>query len=388
MPRIFFILVAAGSLSIASLSCSDRERAEGGTGPGDTERPWVVSVDPAGSATGVHLCPVVQVTFSEAMDAATVNLATVGVTGYAARGRVEYEPGSLSATVTLDTLLSPSAPHSVFVTDMAKDLAGNGAVPFSSGFATGPLDCAHVADRLEPNDDTAAATPATPGRIQRSLTVCGDDKDLFRIDLADARKITVTTPILHASTDSAGNPGWQIHFLREDGQYFATLGTSADPGESPDYFYSFRPGSYFVELYSSYGFEDGESIVYDLEVASSAPCQDDAFEDNDFADTATPLTIGNCYGGLRGCHVDQDCYSVAMTAGQSLTLTVDATIPAGAWDHRRVRVRPPGGDSVTYNGSENPVILDVTAGNDGNAAIDVRFWVDGVEYSLDLNCGK
>ncbi len=369
------------------LSCGGRDRVEDETGPGDTVAPTVVSTTPAANATDVGLAVPITVTFSEAMDPATLTSATIVLTGQGSHGRVDYDATTFTATVTLDTLLTENLWYTLLVTQGATDAAGNGAESFSRSFQTGAFDCAHIADPLEPNNIAASATPVSVGKVRRSLTVCDADKDIYRFNVDLASKIKVSTPIHDASADSNDYPGWQIHYMRENGEYYATLGTSARPGETQSYSYTFLPGTYFVEIYSSYGLDPGEYVLYDLDVTAGDPCGDDAFEDNDFRDMATPLTTG-LHMGLRGCEVDQDCYAIAMTAGQTLILTLDATIPEGAWAHRRVELFPPSGEVARSEGTDNPVVLEVTSETDGQAVIEVRFWVDNVDYSLDLRYGE
>jgi hypothetical protein len=375
--------LALAALSASCLSCAERDRAEEGTGPGDVVRPTVVSVSVADSATGVGLIAPIKVTFSEAMDPATLTAASIGVAGYSTRGRIDYDAPTLSATLTLDTLLSAQVWHTIYVTATATDMAGNGSEPFTRAFQTAGLDCGTMADPFEPNEGPASAATVAPGTIRHSLTVCGEDKDIFRFTTETARKITVTTPIHDASADSTDYPGWQIHFMREDGEYYATLGTHAEAGGFPAYAYSFLPGTYFVEVYSSYGLDPGEYVLYDLDVAATDPCEDDAYEDNDFVDVASPLTLG-FHTGLKGCDVDQDCFTVAMTNGQTLTLTLEVTAPGEETVHRRVHLDPPSGAGAAYSGTDNPVVLQVTSEADGPARITIRFWADGVDYTLDL----
>ncbi len=197
----------------------------------------------------------------------------------------------------------------------------------------------------------------------------------------------MSTLIHDASADTTDYPGWQIHFMRGPHEYYATLGTSARPGETPDYSYTFLPGTYFVEIYSSYGLDPGEYVLYDLAVTAGDPCDDDAFEDNDFRDMAAPLTAG-LHTGLRGCDVDQDFYTIAMAAGQALTMTLDATISGGEGAHRRVELIPPSGNTARSEGTDNPIVLQVTSETDGQALIQIRFWTDDVDYSLDLQYGE
>lgn len=376
-------LALAATIASFGLSCADRDRIAGEPIPTDEGRPAVVSSVPADSATATKLLPTIRVVFSEPMSSPTIQSTTVGLTGLEGHGRVTYDAATFTAEVQLDTLLAPDTRYTIAVTEAATDLEGRAALPFTSEFRTGPFSCENISDALEPNSDLAVASPVAVDRTVRSLTICGEDIDYYRLTLDTARKVRVRTPILDASIDSAGSPGWQIHFMRDARSYYATLGTSAEVGGAPSYEYSFLPGTYLVEIYSSYGLEPGESILYDLEVTGSEACEDDVYEDNDFPDQAALLSAGR-HEGLRGCYVDEDNYAIEMTAGKRLRLTIDATIPGDEWAHRRVHLRAPGADTETYSGTENPVVLEATAAADGRALIDTRFWTDGVEYVMTL----
>lgn len=376
------------SVGVAAMSCGDRERLGGSAGPGDTVRPHVVSATIAEGATDVGLAVPIAVTFSEVMDPATITPSSIAVAGASTRGRVDYDASTLTATLALDTLFAPGATVTVFVNAGATDLAGNGSEPFERTFRVGPFDCAHIADRFEPNEDAAASTPVVVGKTTRLLTACGDDLDVYRFTLTEPRMVTVATPILDTPWNGTRYPSWQINFIREDGRDFATMGTSARPDTPPSYRYSFLPGTYYAEIGPSEGaLEQGEYILYDLDVSTGEPCQDDPYEDNDFTDTPAALEVG-LHTGLRGCYVDQDCYSVAIAAGQTLILIVDAQIPEGSWGHRRINLRVPQGEADHYEGEEGPDTLRVTSEVEATANIDIRFWVDDVTYSMDLHYAR
>ncbi len=151
-------ITALLALCTICLSCGGRDRVADETGPGDTVAPTVVSATPVANATDVGLVVPITVTFSEAMDPASLTAASVGVAGYSSHGHVEYDPANLTATVTLDTLLAAGSAHTIFVTQTAVDLAGNGVEPFTRSFQTGVDDCAHIADALEPNPDVESAS--------------------------------------------------------------------------------------------------------------------------------------------------------------------------------------------------------------------------------------
>jgi hypothetical protein len=381
MGRVCVLLIAlAAALTLASCGKDNG----GGAGPGDTVRPFVESTEPADGSTGISLVAPVSFTFSEAIEPATLADTTLYVTGRAQSYHIQYDEASRTATITPDTLHAGESWYSAVVTEGVTDLAGNAAVRESIAFRTGPMDCAHLADSREPNQEIAEAAPVDVDHTYYSLTVCDDDKDTYEFSLDQEAMVTFGTPIKHAPIDTSGyGPGWQIHFMRADGEYYSTLGASATPGYTPSYHYTFLPGTYYCEIFSSYGMEPGDYVLYDLSVTTGDPCQDDAYEDNDFQDEAAPIGEG-FYTGLVGCHVDADYYSIQMNGGETVTITVDATVPPGAWEHRRLVLLAPGANVSSYEGSDNPTTVQATALAPGTAYFYVQFWVDGVEYTLEV----
>jgi hypothetical protein len=383
MTRIstaLIVALAAGALLFIA-SCG---KDEGGTGPDDVARPTVASTDPADGSTDVSLLAPVAFTFSEPMDPTSISETTLLVTGRPSGYHVRYDLPSRTAIVTPDTLHAAEAWYRAVVTEGAVDLNGNPAVPETIGFQTGPLDCEHLADGNEPNDNTAEATPVGIDREYYSLSVCGEDNDTYQFSLSEATKVTFGTYIKHAPPDSAGHgPDWHINFLRADGEDYATLGTGAPQAETRSFYHSFLPGTYYCEVYSNHGLEADDYVLYDVSLIGTEPCQDDAYEDNDFPDEATQMAEG-IHSDLSGCYTDADYFTMEMAAGETLTVTVDATVPEGAWAHRRLTISPPTGGSFSYDGEDNPTVGQLTATASGPFTILVMFWVDGVTYTLDL----
>jgi hypothetical protein len=109
--------------------------------PADTTPPTVVSTSPANSAVGVLVRSAITVTFSEPMNPATLNTASLIVkevlTNLVVAGTVTYDTGSNTATFTPNPSYSFDVKHTITVTTAASDLAGNGlAASFSSTFTT------------------------------------------------------------------------------------------------------------------------------------------------------------------------------------------------------------------------------------------------------------
>lgn len=104
----------------------------------DTTSPTVLSTSPTNGATGISVSSVVTVTFSEAMDSATVGAAgtfTLKVTAGSVDvpGTVTYNTTTHIATFTPTAVLLPSTNYTATVTTAAKDVAGN---PLSPGTVT------------------------------------------------------------------------------------------------------------------------------------------------------------------------------------------------------------------------------------------------------------
>lgn len=111
-------------LAVIVAGCGDDEAPPVGGAP-DTTPPSVGSTNPANGATGVA---VITVTFSEAMDASTINTSTFIVTGpggTAVPGSVAYDGTNYVATFTPSSSLPLSTAFVATVTTGVKDAAGN-----------------------------------------------------------------------------------------------------------------------------------------------------------------------------------------------------------------------------------------------------------------------
>jgi len=118
---------AAGNVSV-SLSAS--------VTISDTTPPTVSAVIPAVNATGVAVNTMVTATFSEAMNAATINTTNFTISGVT--GTVTYDATSRTATFTLSSNLSSNTAYTVTITTGVRDSAGNAmAANYTWRFTTG-----------------------------------------------------------------------------------------------------------------------------------------------------------------------------------------------------------------------------------------------------------
>jgi len=91
----------------------------------DTVAPTVTTpTSPADSATGVSVNTVIQATFSEAMDPATIDTSTFTVDN-GVTGTVTYDAGTMTATFTPSVALNNDTVYTATITTGATDLAGN-----------------------------------------------------------------------------------------------------------------------------------------------------------------------------------------------------------------------------------------------------------------------
>jgi len=107
----------------------------------DTTRPTVLATVPANLAIGVPLNQVLSATFSEPMNAATINSATFTLAGPGATvvtGQVAYASVGNTATFTPTANLTANTVYTATITTGATDLAGNAlAVNYVWTFTTG-----------------------------------------------------------------------------------------------------------------------------------------------------------------------------------------------------------------------------------------------------------
>lgn len=100
--------------------------------------PTVTVVDPANATVSVVLAKVIRITFSEPMDASTINTFTMAVRqGTTSVAGVVTYTGNVATFTPSDALL-PNKLYSVVISTGAKDMAGNAlAAAFNSSFTTG-----------------------------------------------------------------------------------------------------------------------------------------------------------------------------------------------------------------------------------------------------------
>jgi len=141
MKKHFMVSLVFLLSALAIVSCSSRHVAE----KPDTTIPSIVSTSPANGATAIAVTTAVTCTFSEAMNASTINDASfllVSVTSAATTtvaGNVTYDGSSNVASFTPNSPLEYNTNYTATITTDATDAAGNViSASFSWSFATMP----------------------------------------------------------------------------------------------------------------------------------------------------------------------------------------------------------------------------------------------------------
>jgi hypothetical protein len=106
--------------------------------------PSVLSISPPDGSINISTSPTIQVAFSEPMDQATINSATITLKNTATNALVTttvvYIAGTSSATITPSGPLSNATNYTITVTTGVKDVAGNAmAAPVTAKFTTIPI---------------------------------------------------------------------------------------------------------------------------------------------------------------------------------------------------------------------------------------------------------
>jgi len=364
-------LLALGAACIPGCGGDD-----GGVG---VTTPSVTITYPADGATGVSLNTSISVTFSREMDESSLD--SIYVDGRAVY-RTSYNNGDKKVTAYLDSLLAPETAHDVRVSSYCMDKNGNNiAADYEFAFTTGVFGCDELEDPFENSKSIGTAALVDWDIRYKLLPGCGGDANMhhFKLVLTEDTMITIRYKIVDADT---ANLSWVTNFLRADGKEYPGQGAGITVADHYEYEFrrSFLAGTYYVKT----GKRDytGHTAVYEIVFMASEACADDAYEDNDFPDEATPVVAGP-FAGLRACYIDDDYYAIDLSIGQTLDVTLDA--PGTEGTLRRMWIISPSGTEMgRYNGYGNPCSLERTAFMDGTHYVQVRWWVSDIDYELDF----
>jgi hypothetical protein len=174
----------------------------------DIVPPTVLAVVPTNNSTNVATNTTVLITFSEAMDATTINGTNITLkntgTSAAVAGTVTYNSGSHAATFTPNVPLANGTNYTVTVTTGVKDAAGNAmATQFTSTFSTA------AASDMTPPTVVATAPPDAQTDVGVSTIITATFSEAMNASTIDGTTFTIKTT--SGGTPVAGtvtyNPG-------------------------------------------------------------------------------------------------------------------------------------------------------------------------------------
>lgn len=180
----------------------------------------------------------------------------------------------------------------------------------------GPVGC--VDDEHEPNNTVATATPVSASTASLAAVACPNDPDLYEVPVVAGESLRI-------GLGYEAPPGMRLTVTRP-GQ--GVLGTSATGSGLEQV--SIEPASSGSVLVRVVAVPTGEARPYGLlfERSPSSGCVDDAFEPNDSAQQATPLTIP-VHVSARICAPDPDFFAVAPAGASPLRVRFEETPDAG-----------------------------------------------------------
>ncbi len=370
MHRQVMVVVGAAACLMLVVGCGD----DGGT---DVEitRPTVTQTSPEGAATDVSLVPLISIWFSEEMDASS--LTGIGVTGIATH-HVGYDTLGNKATVYISEALEGETAYEVTVPAAVTDEEGHSlGTAHTFSFTTGPVTCDNAADYFEPNNATNETADVQIPCTYPVLSSCGASEryDYFGFTLEEATKVTFRLQ----RVDGGPAVRWSSAFLRGVYQIYS-MSDSLRTGEEVSNYYSFLPGTYTLRIGKQD--EDAEMVFYSLMIEASAPCTDDAYEDNDFAFEAAPVTPDH-YEDLVSCFKDSDYYAIDLTVGQSLTV-IATNVSGGSVDGGIYILGPDYTTVAQDRGTHSPLSTSWMATAAGTHRFSVGWPLGEVEYTMDV----
>jgi len=375
MGARFVHLVFALAFCAALVSCSS---SSGPDGDGETDGPTVTDVSMEDGATDVGLIQRIDVTFSEAMDASTITNSNIMVQGRDLAGYVEYDEQTYVACFIPDTLYAAETWHDFIITDDVTNDDGDPVEPSTTSFRTGTFDADHLDDYFEPNETPAAAAPIEIGKRYHTLSLTGGtDQDLFEFTVTETAKVYASWWFKEVN-----GLGWVAGFENANGEEYNAAGWGPASGDSVNwYHFTFLPGTYYFHTHA-HSYETGHSL-YDFKLTTDDPCRDDAYEDNDFISEATPVSPGTL-SDLRLCLYDRDYFSIDLTAGETLYVSMTAT-GGDIYDTKRIAIlQPNGNDANLTTSSTSTVATSYVAYQTGTHYIYTMLWNEYVEYYLEV----
>jgi hypothetical protein len=150
------------------------------------------------------------------------------------------------------------------VSGSVTDAAGNAlGEPDTTLFETGPFDCEHLDDYLEPNDTLVQAAEVVTDIEYPTLSVCGSDPDCYVFTIVSDATVTARTAIKHAE-----GVRWSMCLLEQGGAVVASHADTIWTDDEALLDASLPGGIYTVTIASD---DDPIYVLYALELETGLP---------------------------------------------------------------------------------------------------------------------
>lgn len=255
-------------------------------------------------------------------------------------------------------------------------------------------------DPYEDNDNQATARAGVPNNL--IADVCPGDDDYYSYTLAGNESFTATATFDHISDgdidlyllDAAGAQLDAATSITSDVEEVQYVNTSANSMTV-----TLRAHVFDRPLQGPADFGP-PGVPYTLDVVrASGACPRDRFEPNDTSATAAIIGANTAYAGLGACPVDTwDWYKIALTGGQTITITAAAPYAEGDVDiflldhaEQNSLARIVQTDLVSARTSYDTETVTYQANATGNYWFLIHLYADrgtlmtGVSYSLDVD---
>jgi hypothetical protein len=198
--------------------------------PPDTTAPTIIAGSPPNGASGVVHGTPITVTFSEPMNAGTINGSSIFLKEFSntvpVAGTVSYDSGSNTATFTPSTTLDDGNDFTLNVTTAVSDLAGN---KLASNYLSTFVTIQHISDPFW-QGNVEGGTPPAPGiHFHLNFTQAEDGHTLTLG--ADCRPLPyaycMMQPLDSAGADAIGPPSPGMNGAA---MIVGLTGTFSDPG--------------------------------------------------------------------------------------------------------------------------------------------------------------
>jgi O-glycosyl hydrolase len=241
IPIMHFVAVCSVLFALAMSGCGGGSSSGGTTPPSDTA-PTVSVASPSNNVTGVAVNSAITVTFSKAMDPATINSTTFKVTGpggTVVSGTVSCT--GATATFVPSASLAYSAQYTVSITTGAKDTGGNAlASAYTFSFTTGQAPAPPTVTTVSPANNATGVAVGTLVTVTFSEAMDATKISNSTFTLKAAGGAVVAGSVSYSGTTATFTPSAN---LANGTQYTATITTGATNSSgtplAADYSWSF-----------------------------------------------------------------------------------------------------------------------------------------------------